>query len=357
MADWEMQVYDARTGDFKGNLPPSIAPSWATGITGTQTSTEGFPITRESGLWGRVDEMFAGNRNMLVRRWGGHVAYAQKIDDWDYSVDAKTVKVQSVELRNEAEWRLIAGVGAPKMATFTITNKSATGAIRAVLQQMMGIGPAWEFPIDLPPDGSGTFSGKWEFWRKYRMSDLIKQIEKFFGVEFYLRPYINGAGKLRFESMVQPRIQFGRVKFNLEAKKTPLSGVHYGKAFARQVTGLLGVGNGTGHDQEIASAGQDEHPIIIRDTKESIPDLTGQALQNATTNRFNARRDPQRRVRVEAFTASTSFPIALAAPGRQWALESNGSPVIPDGIMELRVINVSGGNGNRVKVEVQDGFE
>lgn len=358
MAGWMLRVHDARTGEWIEDLPESVGPQWSTGITGNQSSTENFFIGRRSPLRNRVEQVFAGNRHLMVRTWDDtHVAYAQKIDDWDYDLDAKQVKVSAVELRGEAGWRLIGGVGTSKTATFTITDKSASGAVRAALQQMMNWGPAWEFPIDLPADGNGPFSGRWEFWRKQRMSDIIGQIEKFFGVEMYLRPYITGSGVLRFETLVQSRVQFDPVKFNLQAPKTPLTGVRYGKDYTRQLTGLLGVGNGTGQDQATAWAGQDEHPIIIRDTQESIPDLKGVALQNATTNRFNARRQPTTRISVEAFTFSDNFPLSLTAPGRQWELESNGDPVIPDGINATRVITRSGSNSQQVKVEVQGGTE
>lgn len=353
MPEWSLQLFNAMTGAPAGRLPMSTDSSWSTGITGTQSSTETFLVKDEVSLAGRVDSLFAGNKHILARTWGSHVAYAQKVESWDYDRDTGKVTVSLSELRGEAEWRLIGGVSTSKTATFSITNRSSSGAIRAALQQMMNWGAAWEFPIDLPADGSGTFSKSWRFWEKQRISDILEQIEDIRGVELYLRPYLSG-GSLRYEAMVQPQIQIGLTEFKLHADESPLAGVKYRKDFTRQVTGLLGVGNGSGQDQETAWAGQDTHPIIIRDTQESIPDLKGAALQAATTNRFNARRQPTLQWTVGSFTASDEWDMSLAAPGRVWRLESRDDPVIPDGEHTLRVVSVSGGNSNQVRVEVQD---
>lgn len=353
MPEWSLQLFNAMTGAPAGRLPMSTASNWSTGITGTQSSTETFLVKDDVSLAGRVDSLFAGNKHLLARTWGNHVAYAQKIEAWDYDRDAGKITVNLVELRNEAEWRLIGGVSTPKTGTFTITGRSASGAMRAALQRMMNWGPAWEFPIDLPADGSGTFTRSWRFWEKQRISDILEQIESIRDVELYLRPYLDG-GMLRFEAIVQPQIQIGLTEFKLHADESPLGGVKYRKDFTRQVTGLLGVGNGSGQDQEIAWAGQDTHPIIIRDTQESIPDLKGAELQAATTNRFNARRQPTVQWTVGSFTASDMWDMSLASPGRLWRLESRDDPVIPDGEHTVRVVSVSGGNGVQVRVEVQD---
>lgn len=354
MVDWSLSVHNVRTGAFIANLPAPVDSQWATGITGTQSSTETFPVYDPvEPLAGHVDDLFAGNSHMLVRRWGNHVAYAQKIDDWDYSLSRGFVTVQTAELRGETEWRLIGGVGTSPTAVFSITNRSASGAIRAILARMMQWGPSWEFPIDLPADGAGGLSASWPFWKKLRISNLLEQIEERAGVETYFRPYVSGTS-VRFQTRVAERVEIGSAKkLHLQADESPLDDVRFRKNFQRQVTGLLGVGTGSGEDQPTKFAGQATHPIIIRDTQESFPDLEGAALQEATDKRFEARKVPDVQWTVGGFVVSEEWGADIVTPGALWDLESQGDGVIPDGVHGIRVISVSGGNGRKVNVEVQ----
>lgn len=357
MPEWELTVHDAKTGAFKAQLDLADS-SWSTSLAGDGVSDETFVVNDNDTPWpaGRVDSLFKPNDRLLARWWGDHCVYAQKIEDYAYDRDTGKVKVHTVDLSTEAEWRLLGGVDglAPgnNIPPLTVTNQAPRAAIGAAYARMMIWDAQWLYPIDLPGAEAGPISGTWEFWKKYRISDVLQQISERAGVEVFLRPYRAANSGVRFGIDVATAITAGTTTMNLAADDCPISAITYLKSGARQVTGLLGLGNGTGEAQEAKYAGAPPYTIPIRDTKQSFPDLTGDALQQATTTFYNANRVPVGQWSVGAFTIGDDWSPQHATPGRIWQVESNGDPVIPDGIQPLRVMKVSGGNGYQLKTEV-----
>lgn len=351
--DWQLCVNDAKTGNFIATIRTDDSSTWSTGIAGDGTSTETIVLNdaEEPFEQGDVADMFEPNDRLISRWWGEHCMYAQKIEDYDYDKDRGTVTVTTSDLVGETDWRLIAPVRGGD--DLIVTNRTTSGAIRAALARMMSFGSQWEYPIDLPADGAGPVSGRWQFWEKYRISDIIKQIEDRFGAELYFRPYGTPTTGVRFAARVGAPVTIGASTFNLDAEESPLSGVRYRVDGKRQVTGLLGLGNGSGEIQETAWIGVDSHPIPIRDTKQSFPDLVNPGLQQATDAYYWPNRSPLTQWSVGSFTISDDWSPEHASPGRSWRLESRGDLVIPDGFHQLRVIKASGGNGRVIKTEVQ----
>lgn len=355
MAEWELWVHDAITGAPIERFE-SAGSGWSTAVAGGGTVKETVVVNDAERPWkpGQVAEVFRPNAHVIARWWGGAPVCAHKIEDWDYDRSAGTVEVSGVELIGEADWRMIDGVGGgDRGSTFVIEGRSPSGAVRATLARMMQFGGDWAYPIDLPADGPGGVSGRWEFWEKYRISDILKQIEDIHGVETYLRPYGTADGSLRFEAMVASQVSTGLSAFHLDAEESPLAGVHYATTGKAQVTGLLGTGNGTGQDQE-TKWGAGIALVPIRDTKRAFPDLTGDALQSAVNAYYYANTTPLTQWSVGSFTIGDEWEPAHALPGRLWRLESHGDPVIPDGEHLVRVIKTSGDNGPVLNVEVQD---
>lgn len=120
-----------------------------------------------------------------------------------------------------------------------------------------------------------------------------------------------------------------------------------------QVTGVHGLGSGTGQDQVSAVAGNLAFLIPARDVKIPFPDLAGARLQAATDAARDAGRNPIVQWTVGAFTFSDTYGPEHGLSGRAWQLQSKGHPIYPDGEHELRVIAASGSWSNRIKTEVQ----
>lgn len=354
---FELWTHAAITGDELEQVhPASEGASWSMKLSGTGECSFTFVVNdADTGLTGaEIDETFAPNSTFFSLRWGTIVMGAWKIEDWDYDDDKGTVTVTGVEIRNEAAWRMTYGVSDYTSGTLSVVNRNRSGAVRAILTRFVQWSPEWAYPIDLPADGSGSFTQTWEFWKKLTIEDLLTQVEAD-GVEIFFRPYLTAERQLRFETIVAEKVSVGTSWFHLQAEDRPLSGIHYKKSGSEQLTGLQGIGTGSGQDQPVAWAGGGPYLIPIRDAKREFPDLDGTRLQAATNAEFGAMRSPIVQWTVSSFTASEEYPPFHALTGRGWQLETKGHPVYPDGTHMLRVIAASGSFSNVISVEVQSG--
>lgn len=352
----ETWLFDMFTGDLIRRVRP-FDHSWSTSLLGDGASTAKFKTDDEDQPIGDVFATFRPNARGLAILWGDVVEYAGKIETLPYDRDAQVQSVTTVEIRNEAKWRLTYGVNRYEFGALTVTNQSASGAVRAVLARMMQQSEPWAdewaLPIDLPAAGTGTFTQEWEHWRKLRISDLLTQVEQE-GYEVYFRP-IKVGNRIRFQTVVAPKLSIGKSKFILQAPESPLEQVSFTWDGASEITGVQGLGDGMEQDQKVAHAGSTTgQDIIIRDTKKAYPDLVGARLQAATDAGLLEDQDPIIQWSIGTFRASDEWSPEHAVPGRGWSIHSKGDPVIPDDTYELRVISTSGNvTSLAIGVEVQ----
>lgn len=352
----ELWVHDAKSGDQIRKVSEAVeaGASWSTNITGTGTCSWVVKVGPDAYSGADLDSLFQPNNRILALRWGTVVLGAWKVEDWDYGADQGTAIITGVELRGETKWRMtyfLSGYNAS--GTLTVTNRSISGAVRAILARFMQWSSDWTYPIDLPADGSGTFSATWNFWEKFTIADLLTQIEDE-GYEILFRPYLSGT-QLRFQVLVGKKVSSGTSYFHLQAAESPLGGVRFKKSGANQITGGQGTGKGTGQDQPVAYQGGGPFTIPIRDVKQQFPDLEGTRLQAATDAWFATQKDPIVQWTVGSFTFSDDISPEHALTGRGWVLESRGHVVFPEGKSTLRVISSAGSWSNQIKTEVQSG--
>lgn len=352
----ELWVHDSVTGDELGRVVHNVdaGASWSTNIGGTGTSTWVAKAGPEDDEYQRADieQMFTPNSRILALRYGTVVLGAWKIEHWDYDETKGIVTVTAAEIRGETKWRMTYALSNIQAGTLTVTNKSHSGAVRAILARFMQWSSGWHYPIDLPADGAGSFSANWRWWEKFTIADLLGQVEDE-GYEVVFRPYLTSGRQLRFQTLVAPKVTSGKSYFNLQADDRPISGVHYMLSGVDQVTGVHGLGSGTGQDQVSAVAGNMTFLIPARDVKIQFPDLTGARLQAATDAARDAGRYPVAQWTVDTFTFSDDYGPEHALAARAWQLQSKGHPIFPDGVHELRVIEASGSWSNQIGVEVQ----
>lgn len=350
---WEATVRKSMTGVYFDRVYPASF-DWSTSVLGDGEATIVFKIDDEEiPLPRAAADLFVPNAHSIDLRWGAFVAFHGKIEDWAYDRDAGTVTVAAVELANELKWRMPYGVNAYELGTLDIPGRTHAGAIARILARFMQWSPEWVYPIDLPADAPGSFTATWEYWRKARISDLIEQVRAE-GYEMYLRPYVAESGATRLQTRVAPRVTLETSSFNLSAAELPLAKIRYKVDGARQLTGLQGVGNGSGQDQPTAWAGAPAPSIPIRDAKADFPDMVGARLQAATNAALAADAAPVTQWSVGEFNVSEEWGPEHAAVGRVWQIDSHGDPVIPDGTHTLRVIRASGSLGTVINTEVQN---
>lgn len=353
---WTWGIYVTQTGEFRGTVQASGDCNWSSMLTGQGRGSHSFPLTdngRDAAWW---QETAKGNKFTLVQRWGTHVAYAGVLQTARYRQPSRTIRFDSMELRAAyMDARMLFGVFSyvPGDAALTVTDKSLSGAARAVLERATTAywGSFWTLPIDLPADGSGSFSAEWLMEERLTLEDHLQQIEAA-GCEIYFRPYLTEDNVLRWQTIVEPKVTIGTTPAEWDLSGSPLADLTVQKDYSREMTGILGFGRGgTDADAHGYSPGEGAGEISVRDTWVSFPDLTGSRLV-AATEALDYLGYP-----VEQWSLGASvFPDgpAVVAPGRQVNITVAGDEFIPDGVYEKRVVSVRGDAGTLTRVEVQD---
>jgi hypothetical protein len=333
------------------------AGSWESRLSaGNGSGQHRIPLFNAGFPQSLIEELSTGNKYTIAQCWGDHVSFAGVIQDRDYSFDDQRLTVTSTELRSAyMDSRMLFGVGSnPSGSTtavvLTVTSKSHSGAARAVISAAMPSSD-WNLPIDLPSDGSGSFSAAWQYEERLNWQDHLVQIEQD-GSEIDFRPYIDGSGYLRWETRVASAITSGAAT-DLAAKApgSRVTGLRVRDNYSRQVTGVRGYGKpGTVPKwQEYPPGGT---PVSVRDVWVNFGDIPSNRLQAAVDAEFYPR---VAATRQWSFGLNV-FPMGpeLAAPGRLLNLALYGDPFIADGKYATRVVSVRGDLSFNVRVEAQN---
>jgi hypothetical protein len=355
---WVNKVYYTHDGAYAGTLPCSDA-NWQTRITG-QGSADHTVRAFGSGLsQADLEELTLGNRYTITQEWAAtdYVAYAGVIqrDVWDDK--SRTVSLSSTELRGAYfNDRMMWPVSAyhPTNSVLTVTNKSRSGAVRAIFDPLFAIA---YLPIDRPADGSGGFDADWKYNERLKIEDHLQQVEDD-GCEVFLRPYLTG-GNLRFETLVgSPVVEIGsETTFAIRGDSSPVLDLKVTRDVVRQMTGVAAFsGGGKSAISAAAFAGGIEGPaaISVRDTWVDFADVTDpDRLQAAADHTFAALQFP---------TSAWSFGLNIYPDGPEFtapghllgATVESGHERLSAGTKHLRVVALSGSMGMTVTPEVHD---
>lgn len=351
---WGAWIYQTRTGSLE--LPVELSQSrWTRLLSGEGTGTHTVPVRNIPRTL--RDEVTRGNTYSLAVTWNdSYVAYAgvilgrRKVDrTGEYVLRTKELPAAMFHKR------MTFGVNQYNPATgqLSVSNRSYSGAVRAVLTAAMAPSSEWVLPIDLPGDGAGGFSATWRHEETLTVKDLLQQIRDE-GNEIDFRPYISG-GTVRHQTRVAPKIASGAVTDLPVQGGSLIFGLEQDEDYADELTGVLGMGNGYGQDKKSAYAptsgsGATQRPVM--DAKVNFPDVRDQTRLQAATNAFySAHQGP-----VE----ETPFGVWVwglgpqsVEPGRLVNLWSYGGTALPDGENRKRVIGLAGDLGWSVTPEVE----
>lgn len=359
---WSYQVVVTRTGAPVQLVSPS-ACSWTRRLTGTGTGSVELKLRDEFHAIPRamVRDLLTPNKHTLVVRWGSgedpHVAFAGVITGTSYSRDTGTVAANLAEVRMLFAKRMTGGVnqyGAPWNLTYA--GRSAAGAVRALLTRAFAPSSEWSLPIDLPPDGAGSLSRQVDFFETITISDLIAEVESQAGVVVDFRPYYSG-GVLRWESRVlSAAATVGAADLPVTVPESRVVGLTVAYDGAKQVTGVLAVGNGTGEDMVTAFApttGSGATVIPVRDERREAKDLkTAAQLQAFADSEYALWKDP---VEQWSFTVRLDDELTpdMVQPARLLRMDVRQDEWIADDVYQQRVIALAGDMTLAVKPEVQ----
>lgn len=268
------------------------------------------------------------------------VIMTSEVDD-----DAGTLTLGGQDLA-DVFWgsRLGSGVGSIQNAGIKFDNRSASGAVRRILDRAMAEGehPAWFLPVDLPSDGSGSFDvdSKWyELWTAAELLDEVRAE----GYRIHHRPYFTSAGTLRYTTQVAKQIVGDEWTFSQGATETALSGLKYRRDGQDMVTGVIHAGNGEGSKMMTRWAGVGTVTDPVRDR----PDTSNKSIKNGATLQRIANADiaangrPQRAL---SYTVRPDGELELSdfVPGTVIAIDIRDHEIIPPGLWRTTVTALSG---------------
>lgn len=355
---WSVTAFATRSGTSPMRLDPAAA-QWSRRLTGSGSGSIGFNLRDKDALpQATMRSMLRPTARTLAVMWGTHVAFAGLVRANKYDRTSGVVTADLVELRTLFDKRMTGGVnqyGAPWNLTYT--NRSAAGAVRAVLEQSMAPSSEWSLPIDLPANGSGSLSRHVDFYETVTIADLLKEIEDQAGVTVDFRPYISD-GLLRWETrVIGTSTTFGTTDLPVSPAGSLVTGLTVTEDGSKQVTGVLALGNGTGEDMLTAFAptdGSGATTIPVRDEKRSSKDLkTVAQLQRFADAEYVKWRDVKESWSFAAQVDDDVTP-AFFQPGRLLRMDVRGDEWLPDGVRRRRVIALSGDLTQTVTPEVDD---
>ena len=353
MPVWSFQVHETMTGLLRLTVEPSEG-SWTRRLNGGGQGQHKF-VLRGGDLSPAVArDLFRPNASTLAVLWDGVPVYAGVIVSTTYDRAAGVLTVSHAELRMIWAQRLTFGVSNYVDGDLTVTNRNLSGAARAVIARGMAWGTIWQLPVDLPADGSGTFSAQWKRYQCLTIEDLLAQLESE-GCEIDFRPYLTGAGVLRWQTRIgAPGITSGAFDLPITPDGTAVVDLTVTTDGARQVTGAFFVGNGTEADMLTAfSTGLGALTIPVRDAYRSAKDVTSVTqLTRLAVAEVQANWLPVTQWSFAVTLGDYVSPTSLL-PGVVVAMDARGDDWIADGKLSQRVIGLSGDMTLKVKPEVQ----
>lgn len=328
--------------------------SWSSKLDGSAAPSAAIPV-RSLGIPRAVSrDLFRANaRTLVVADEFGTVAAAGVMLTPKYDLSAGTVSVQTVDVREFLRQRL--GLGVDQWGpswNLTVTGRSLSGAARAIIRRGVAEGgPFWNLPVDLPPDGSGSFTRTWPFYGFATLDDMLREVEAE-GAEVFFDPYLTG-GSLRWAARVGSPIVGASFDLTVTAPGSRVVGLTVTEDGSKQLTGVIYAGNGMDADKVTAYAGSGPYDIPIRDAYRSMIDVR----DPAQLGRIAAAELARYRNPLVQWSFSVQLDDTVRAehvkPGRLLRMDVRRDDWIPDGVYTQRVIGASGGTGNRVSVEVQ----
>lgn len=351
---WSYTIFSTRDGEPQLDVTP-VSADWVSRLSGEGTgsftlSLTDAPIPRDT-----LRALLLPTDRTIAVRWGSGVAYAGMIQRVEYDRESNTVTFSTVELRNIFRWRLTFGVASYTSGDLTVTNRSPAATVRAILLRAQDGGTTrWDLPLDLPADAAGSFSAEWLRSDLFTINDLLKQVEKD-GNEFFLRPYIDSDGWLRWDTEVGAPISLGVTDIPVGAAGSPVRQLRVVEDGAEQVSGVFVAGNGFGNallhsHRDLSGGGVDNFPI--RDAYWQAKDVKNQSQLDRVAE---ARFDEFNPVLVQR---SLSVDVAdlgplVVAPGRDLNLDFRGDLWVPDGVVGVHVVALRGSTGLTVGVETR----
>lgn len=348
-------IFDTVTGARQLEVEPTSA-NWSAKLDGTSQGSAVFQIRGGGIPRGTARDLLAVNSRMIAHiDEQDTVIAAGVIDRTTYHRPSGQVTADWVDIRSLFRQRLPFGVLAwNSSGSLTVTDRKYAGVVRAALYRGMGSGenPAWELPINLPPDeGPGSFTKTWHYYDFPLIDDILRELEEE-GVEIFFDPYLS-AGSLRFRTRVGKPYTGDIFEIPVTPEGSPIGDLSVTIDGSQQLTGVIYAGTGSEADTKVAGAGHGPYNIPVRDAFRSAKDVKSTAQLQRIADADLAEHFDY--IVQRSYTVRLGDPVFAAhlKPGNFIRMDIQGDEWLADLRTTQRILSVSGGLDETVRVESQ----
>ena len=364
---WSYTMCDSRTGARLLDVTPS-AGRWSAELNASGFGAHVFQLgdrelTRE--LWRDLTTPWS---RTLVQSWAGVPVYAGLISGRPYDRDAQRLTVESVDVRDlfrarypfgvNSYWQPGTGETVPGKLVLSGLSLRAIAA-RVMQESLVGPESTYSMPINLPSAvEAGAHSRTFENFNFQSTADILSELQETAGgPDIHFQP-VWGAGGLEWNmvagSSSVPQFVGSSFEFNLTAEKHGLSSISLAEDALKQVTGVFGVGQGSGADLIVGGtpgasvAGIPARDVVVnRRMAKSKPEVSAFAFEQVAAFKWPTTQPSY------STLASGPVPVSDLRIGSLIRTFDEGDPWMPDGWSTHRVVGLSGGVDETVKLTVE----
>lgn len=364
---WSTLFYSTRPGE-KQLAVEAESGSWGRSLNMSDSGSHVFPLAATEIPRQTWYELTTPWDRTIVQCWNGVPVYAGLITGRDYNWATKKLTIKSTDIRSMFLARYPFGVNSywsdvaeTIPGRLVLTNLSWRAIAANIVEQgLLGPTSRYALPIVLPSrTESGPHSLTVENFNFRKVADLLDEIQSMDGgpdIEFAPR-WSPTTGRLewvmRTGTPAAPAMTGGKFEFNLTAAKSGLAGFSINEDAMKQVTGVFGVGEGSGADMVVGGTpGVFADDIPARDevvnyrTAKNRQEASSLAREHVAAHRRSTW-EPSFSVR-----ASEVDPTSLVL-GSEIGIYDKGDPWNPDGWQRYRLTGISGGVDEQISLTVQ----
>ncbi|OOB90751.1 hypothetical protein [Rathayibacter sp. VKM Ac-2630] len=213
---------------------------------------------------------------IVATAWNGvclYAGYLENVTDWNEKT--RELTFSTLDVRGAYMVRPVFRANAEdyRAADLTITDRSYSGAVRAVIERVLhGNTGGWQLPIITPPDAGGPVSAFYPYWDLWTAEKALAEMQdRDDGPDLDFAPRYRADGGLEWVVRVgTPRLSGPEVEVNLGSQENGLSTASFRINGQMQRTGEIAVGNGSEADMLVAFANNLDGPAMpFRDSIES----------------------------------------------------------------------------------------
>ncbi|WP_233202016.1 hypothetical protein [Cryobacterium sp. Y11] len=369
---WWYWICDTQTGDKIQRLPDPVSGPWSCSLDGGDYGSTVFQLGADDFTQAQWWDFTAPHSRTLIVERNKVIRYAGIINaDPDFDHDTGRLTVAHVDLESFFSERYPFGIGsywadevAHRPGKIELSGRSHRSIICNVIAAGL-VGPTsnYALPVVLPwLTESGSQSLTAENFNFQTCSDLISDRRKVeSGVDFYFKP--RWKSDTAFEWVVvagsdsDPLLIGKTADFYLNAEQPVLSNVKFGRDGVKQFTGMFSIGQGSGADMSVGGipSGAGLPPVIpARDTQQKIDNEANQnVLAGMSLEAARVRYSPTFQWAFTLQASTEAAPVESIELGDILRVYVESSPYIPVGWHSLRVVTLTGDEGEWVTPTVQ----